>query len=50
MVMNGVFGQSQTTFMADLLNFYDGEFSPVTVESIKAAGLMKTQISHGLVY
>ena len=38
MVMNGVFGQSQTTFMADLLNFYDGEFSPVTVESIKAAG------------
>ena len=38
MVMNGVFGQSQTTFMADLLNFDDGEFSPVTVESIKAAG------------
>ena len=32
-------GSLKLLFMADLLNFYDGEFSPVTVESIKSRGL-----------
>lgn len=38
MVMGGVFGQSQTSFMTDMLNYDMGELNPVRLDALEVRG------------